>query len=265
MSAKSYTDFRVASWGSSGDLTHQLVVAGGAPMLPAAVDLPADAPRFFPLTSTGPHSAIAGLASWTAQLAMQLKTPSLGAGIGALTFSNGTVFNLDQFTVDIAIESMEVTDSGVDDGWKIHIPGGYTWRGTFGGFLDGSSVLKNPGAAHGSLPSAMTIKYGPESAHTLAGSVTAGYAIQVAAGVANRYTGSFEGSGALTGGSIASGVILSGALAIPTPRALVLSGLGGTRVSGTAFPTSIGISWTPADFVSVNVTAQGSGDPNLTS
>ncbi|TPV94867.1 MAG: hypothetical protein B7733_13095 [Myxococcales bacterium FL481] len=266
MAATNYTGFQITSWGSSGDATHQLVSTGVLPEANFTLDNPADSPEYFPQSSSGPYSVLAGMASWTFQYQGQLKTPSLGieAGSSTVVFANGSVFNLDQWNLNITVEALEVTDASATNGYKLFIPGGFRWSGTWGGFLDSSTNLADSGATQGSLPASATFRYGAQAAHTLAGSVNAGYSLAVAAGQPNRYTGTFVGSGDLTGGSIASGVVLSAAFAIPSTETIVASGIGQV-LSGSAFPNSIGINWAASNFTSVSVAGQGTGILNKTS
>lgn len=255
---------RVVSWENNT----RLISTAGTPLATFTFNMSGPSIPFLPHTSIGARSAVAGLGGWTAELNMLLKTPAIGNN-ALVTFATGYVLHANTTDVTITGDSLDVTEfaaANADPTWRSFIAGAYGWGGNWGGFLDDTTKLSAIGAA--STGGAARFQYGVSGALPLilSGNILAETGnLALADGTPNTYAYSFLGDGVLA--APASGgetIIGDGTSAIVASAGrLVLSAGDGTKVSGTAFWTSINVRAAVGDMVVVSVTAQGSGDPNI--
>ena len=254
--------------GAQGSLSGQLrawanntqFISGGITPTDITFDITAPTLEFLPLTSSGQYSRLAGLGSWTFTLTGQLATPRIGS-LALVTFANGHVVGADKFDLTIDIESFPATPFNASEvKWHAFIPGAFRWNGSYGGFLDSSTALSAVGAA--ATAGAATFQYTAD--HNLAGPIlTDALGARLVPGTPNEYTYGFAGTSTITQSTTSSGIIPSGVFVIPSIGVLSADLGDGTEIAGSAFPTSIRLQTGVGDFVSVVITGQGTGDPNL--
>ena len=264
MTAQSNITGNVASWTNN----QNLVSDGTTPLATFSFTMNAPSIPFLPGAAAGTLSrlAVAGMGSWTATLQMLVKAPQIGNN-GAITFANGYVLNANAHDITLNNDVIPATDFSATV-WRTFIPGAYGWGGSFGGFLDSVTPTSSVGAACSAAGgTAASFVYGLSGALPLrlSGNIipeTGGFTL--ADGTSNDYTYSFLGDGVLAAPASGGATIIGKTSAITASTgALVLSGGDGMRISGLAFPSSISVRTAAADMVVISVTAQGSGDPNI--
>lgn len=191
-----------------------------------------------------------------------------------LTFGNGYVANLRSFSVNFAWEQIEATIStGSALSSMSYLPGLGTVSGTYECYVDDTTALALPG---GTVTGSATFKLCGEAStdHTLAGTIiTTQLSVSMPVGQMPVATYSYQFTGNITAAGDADGTgdyssspwkywidSASGVIGTPIAGNLVLTATSGRTYTVSAFPTGIAIQATVGQLLTVNVSAQGSGD-----
>lgn len=180
------------------------------------------------------------------------KTPASGYS-GSVAWSSGNyATNVREWTLEASCGEKDVTafdGSGILA--KAFLPLLWSWRGTFAGYIDGTTALALP-TAPGATLATLTLKLldnGVGTDDTLVGTAaTENLTGNVGTETGGEFSYGFTGSGTLTAdgdnyGANSSGVFddSTGALITPSAGSLVLTAASGRTYTGNAFPTRL--SW----------------------
>jgi hypothetical protein len=261
----------VTSWAGNNN-TNLIDNASAPPEFTLAVNSDS-----FPTTAFGSVTAedfANGLYSWTASIASRLEPFSAGGG-GLVTYADGYTDNVKAWSMTMnwaALESTVFDSAGTSTiESKSFTPGLLNWSGTYTAILDDTTALSLPEPGTRGTATFKIVEDGAND-QTLAGTViTTSVSAPVRVGRLSEVSIGYQGAGALTaagtGGSTWANNFFdywiannSGVLQIPATGELVLTAHSGRTYTGDAFPSSIALNVAVGQPVTVNITAQGSGD-----
>ncbi len=204
----------------------------------------------------GVGTAIRGLSSWSGSWTAHLATPANGS-LGSVAGTGLYVTNLNAWTLNATQQSIESTSFAGTE--KSFIPGPIQWGGTYGGFVDGTTVLVAAGLP-ASNASATFLYQDLATDNTLVGTIfTTALSVNSAPNAANTVSYSYRGTGSLTAAGTAP-IFTAGAMPAATaPTSLVLTASTGRTYTGSAFWTSIGLSVGVNQATMLTVNFQGTG------
>lgn len=246
----------VTSW--AGAQNTQLIATGSEP---SSFTLNFEGQEFDTTTfsSAGVSSFIKGLSAWSGQIVQQLKTPATG-DLGLVTFSAGYAANLNAWDMAVDVPALEVTAFGATV--RSYIPGKLSWGGSFGGYLDGTTVATMVGNSNEPATGTFKLREAGAVDDTLAGSIfTTRADLNASPEAVNAVSYTFRGSGNLTQSTPSAGttVFPTGVVARPTVGSLVLTASTGRTFTGDAFWTRVAISQVVNQLVTVTIDFQGTG------
>lgn len=246
----------VTSW--AGTQNTQLIATGSEP---ASFTLDVDGDEFDTTTfaTTGAETALKGLYSWGGEITQQFKTAQIGSA-GSVVFSAGYVTNLNNWELVVTGTEYETTAFGSLTA-KTFIPGTFRWGGTFGGFLDDTTVATLPGNSN--EPATGTFRLRDLATDDdLSGSIfTTRLGASSSPLAVNTVSYSFRGSGALTQSTPTSGTTIFplGALAAAASGSLVLTASTGRTYTGDAFWTGITVTVPATNLCTTRIRFRGAG------
>lgn len=227
----------------------------------------------FPATGFGGSAVIAATNSalpysWSGSLTCRAPNTPASGYTGLVTWSTYST-NIREWGLDLAWAEKQVTAfNGTGVSAHDYIPLEASWRGTFAGYLDGTTNVTLPtvpGATYASLALKLLEATTDD---TLTGTAAATQiSADVGIGTGGDFAYSFEGSGDLVAagtnyGVASSGIFSSGSLITPTAGSLVLTAISGRTFTGNAFPT--GVSWRVGVAAGIEATINFRGTGALT-
>jgi hypothetical protein len=262
----------VTSWAGNNN-TNLIDNASAPPEFTLAVNSDS-----FPTTAFGSVTAedfANGLYSWTASIASRLEPFSAGGG-GLVTYADGYTANVKAWSMTMnwaALESTVFDSAGTSTiESKSFTPGLLNWSGTYTAILDDTTALSLPEPGTRGTATFKIVEDGAND-QTLAGTViTTSVSAPVRVGQLSEVSIGYQGAGPLaatgTSGSTWTANFFDYWIAqggdrhigLPATGELVLTAHSGRTYTGDAFATSIALNVAVGQPVTVNVTAQGSGD-----
>ena len=187
--------------------------------------------------------------SWSGSLTCRAPTTPASGYSGLVTWTTYST-NIHEWTCDVNWGEKQVTSfNGSSITAHSYIPLIASWRGTFAGYLDGTTPVTLPtlpAASYASLALKLLENTGTVD-DTLTGTAAATQISSSATvGGGGDFSYSYEGSGDLVAagdnyGDANTGIFTSGSLITPTENELVITAATGRTYTGQAFPTSV--SW----------------------